>query len=732
MANITTIKKGNETMQLGISEDRVNQLIDDKISAIPSGGRDDAAGTDSKLYNVTIIPSSPELKQPTLDVTTGILDLGVDPILIWKGGFDTLSSIAGSNYRNIQCWESTKSSAIKFTYVPKSGVINVIPYQIAIPNNALLLGSLKLKWNSDKTKVANITSIDFPCKVDIYNPDNSTQKLALTKDDVKCYTTNRAVTTFMIPITGVNSVTIHGLTADWNYSINGYPNNNSVATTAVGPGHVYDSGWLPKGAITEDWPVKVGLANNNTIKYIQICFRKANNSVFTEQDLVSVIDSITLNTNGEAWTSYMAKEMDAVSRAVRNNTSSTPASTPTPAVPATPTPTPAEVKYVTGFIATDPIKPNISTKNLNIDFGTDGILYIGKNHYNLHGNYRNIPIYANGSDTGATMVVYNTVNNTMKTMTWDYTPTADEAIVGTFRLKYHTHEFVSCNFPFEITIDGKNPNIDPDAGDAKDYDVNVKSINHRGWFECPENTISAYRGSAEHGFKYVETDVAFTSDDVPVLLHDKTINRTGKNPDGSPYATPNTEIKDITFEEVRKLDFGIVKDPKFKGEKIPSFEEFIKCCRNLGLHPYIELKADTQYTEAQVRKVVDIVNLNGMKGKVTYISFSDTDLMYVKNYDPKARLGRVGGKVVDETMINNLKALQTPTNEVFFDGLAFDNNVLYMTEDVAKKLVAIDVPLEVWTVDNEADVLKLPSYVSGVTTNKLHAGKVLAKAELNK
>lgn len=121
-----------------------------------------------------------------------------------------------------------------------------------------------------------------------------------------------------------------------------------------------------------------------------------------------------------------------------------------------------------------------------------------------------------------------------------------------------------------------------------------------------------------------------------------------------------------------------------------------------------------------------------MKGKVTYISFSDQDLMYVKNYDPKARLGRVGGKVVYETMINNLKALKTPTNEVFFDGQAFDNNVLYMTEDVAKKLVAIDVPLEVWTVDNETDVLKLPSYVSGVTTNKLNAGKVLAKAELNK
>ena len=81
MANITTIKKGNETMQLGISEDRVNQLIDDKISAMPTGGGGSATGTDSKLYDVTIIPSSPELKQPTLDVTTGILDLGVRPCI---------------------------------------------------------------------------------------------------------------------------------------------------------------------------------------------------------------------------------------------------------------------------------------------------------------------------------------------------------------------------------------------------------------------------------------------------------------------------------------------------------------------------------------------------------------------------------------------------------------------------------------------------------------------------
>ena len=55
---------------------------------------------------------------------------------------------------------------------------------------------------------------------------------------------------------------------------------------------------------------------------------------------------------------------------------------------------------------------------------------------------------------------------------------------------------------------------------------NMKSINHRGWYKAPENTLSAYRESAANGFKYVECDVQFTSDGVAVLLHDDTIDRT--------------------------------------------------------------------------------------------------------------------------------------------------------------------------------------------------------------
>ena len=64
----------------------------------------------------------------------------------------------------------------------------------------------------------------------------------------------------------------------------------------------------------------------------------------------------------------------------------------------------------------------------------------------------------------------------------------------------------------------------------------VKGINHRGYATvAPENTLPAYQLSAKKGFRYVETDVLFTSDNVPVLLHDITIDRTSNGTGNSAY-----------------------------------------------------------------------------------------------------------------------------------------------------------------------------------------------------
>lgn len=248
-----------------------------------------------------------------------------------------------------------------------------------------------------------------------------------------------------------------------------------------------------------------------------------------------------------------------------------------------------------------------------------------------------------------------------------------------------------------------------------DYDKTVLGINHRGYnYIAPENTLSAFRLSKQMGFNYVETDVSFTSDSVAVCLHDDTIDRTSNG-------TGN--INDLTYDQVSQYDFGSWKSPAYAGEKIPTLEQFIKLCRNLGLKPYIELKNSATYSEAQIQSIVDIVERNGMRGKVTYISFNATYLGYIKNYDDEARLGYLAD--ITSATITTTTGLKTSSNEVFID-TSYGN----ATSAKVQLAMAAHLPVEVWTVDSESIIIGLDSYVTGVTSDNLIAGKVLYESNI--
>ena len=66
--------------------------------------------------------------------------------------------------------------------------------------------------------------------------------------------------------------------------------------------------------------------------------------------------------------------------------------------------------------------------------------------------------------------------------------------------------------------------------------------------------MSAFQKAYEYGYKYVETDVTFTADGVPVLLHDDSIDRTSNG---------SGEIASLTYEYVRTLDFGSWKSKEY-------------------------------------------------------------------------------------------------------------------------------------------------------------------------
>lgn len=119
-------------------------------------------------------------------------------------------------------------------------------------------------------------------------------------------------------------------------------------------------------------------------------------------------------------------------------------------------------------------------------------------------------------------------------------------------------------------------------------------IAHRGASAyAPEHTLAAYRLALEQGADFVEQDLQISKDGILVCLHDLTLERTTNVEDVFPdraatdaAGNKTWHVSDFTVEELKRLDAGSWFDPKFKAERIPTFQEAIDLMRGkAGLYP---------------------------------------------------------------------------------------------------------------------------------------------------
>ena len=109
-------------------------------------------------------------------------------------------------------------------------------------------------------------------------------------------------------------------------------------------------------------------------------------------------------------------------------------------------------------------------------------------------------------------------------------------------------------------------------------------IGHRGAARiAPENTLAGLRAAAAAGAGCVEFDVKLTADGTAVLFHDDGLERTT---DG------RGRLRDLPLDALRRLDAGAWFDPRFAGERVPTFAEALALCADLGLGVNVEIKPD--------------------------------------------------------------------------------------------------------------------------------------------
>jgi glycerophosphoryl diester phosphodiesterase len=107
-------------------------------------------------------------------------------------------------------------------------------------------------------------------------------------------------------------------------------------------------------------------------------------------------------------------------------------------------------------------------------------------------------------------------------------------------------------------------------------------IAHRGGgLLAPENTLAALRYAANLGFSGVEFDVKLTADDVPVLFHDDTLERTT---DGS------GTVADTRFDIITQFDAGSWFANEYANEPVPAFAAASALCKEAGLWANVEIK----------------------------------------------------------------------------------------------------------------------------------------------
>ncbi|XP_069762180.1 glycerophosphodiester phosphodiesterase 1 [Narcine bancroftii] len=122
-------------------------------------------------------------------------------------------------------------------------------------------------------------------------------------------------------------------------------------------------------------------------------------------------------------------------------------------------------------------------------------------------------------------------------------------------------------------------------------------IAHRGaGYDAPENTLAAFRKAAENNATGVEIDIEFTSDGVPILMHDHTVDRTT---DGT------GSLDHLTFEEVRKLNPAAKHrlHKSFPDEKIPTLKEAILESLNANMTIYFDVKGHAVQASAVLKEM---------------------------------------------------------------------------------------------------------------------------------
>jgi glycerophosphoryl diester phosphodiesterase len=210
-------------------------------------------------------------------------------------------------------------------------------------------------------------------------------------------------------------------------------------------------------------------------------------------------------------------------------------------------------------------------------------------------------------------------------------------------------------------------------------------IGHRGAkINAPENTIVSIRRSLEEGASWVEFDVKLTGDDVPILIHDSTLERT---------TSGQGDVRNRTLADIKRLDAGAWFGPAFAGERVPTLAETLDfmAANNMGFN--VEIKPCPGLARETTRIALTMIKERWPSDRPVPIvsSFSLDALRTAQEVAPELPRGYLLEKL----------PVDWRENATALGCSAIHPNSRHLSRDQVREIKAAGYALLVWTV-NEA------------------------------
>ena len=220
---------------------------------------------------------------------------------------------------------------------------------------------------------------------------------------------------------------------------------------------------------------------------------------------------------------------------------------------------------------------------------------------------------------------------------------------------------------------------------------------HRGANKvAPQNTLPAFEKAVQFNADGIETDVHLCKDGEIVICHNYTVDATS-NGKGS--------IDEMTFAELRGMDFGSYFSSDFKGVTLPTLAELLTLVNNMQLIN-IEIKAPKKDNDL-VKRVVEEVYKFGVEKNSIISCFDPECIKQVKDIDENIKTALL---YEDDELGNEIMTFGVAKycQQLKADAAHPHRNLITHKEII--DLHNLGIAVNPWTVNLKEDIIRLTNW----------------------